>query len=313
MIATRTRHEVPRVADGWTFLYVEHCKVHRDRNAVVFEMVEHEIAVPSAPLLVVMLGPGTTLSHAAMTLLGETGCTVVWCGEHGVRCYASGAATDRGARNVEQQARLWADAGAHMEVVHRMYRMRFAEDLPRDWTLAQIRGREGVRVRDAYARASAASGVVWAGRNYDRASWATADPVNKALSVANSCLYGLCHAVIAATGFSPSLGFVHSGYDLAFVHDVADLYKVDLTVPLAFEEARAGSTGLETRVRRACRTAFFDKRILERILPDIQRVLGLRPEAVEQRDLGVELDGGLWSADGESAPLGRNWGEGEPH
>ncbi len=305
---TRSRHELPRVADGWTFVYLEKCTIRRDRNAVVVGYPEHEVALPSAPLLVLLLGPGTTLTHAAMCLMGNTGCSVVWCGENGVRCYASGANADRRARNIEHQARQWADAEARMAVVCRMYRMRFREELPSTWTLEQIRGREGVRVRDTYARAAATYGITWRGRSYDRSRWSNADPVNKALSVANSCLYGLCHAVIAATGFSPALGFVHSGYDISFVHDVADLYKMDIAVPIAFEQAKEGARRLETRVRKACRQRFFDNRILERIVPDIQRSLGLRPESAEQFSLDDLLSGGLWDGDVSSVPLGMNWG-----
>jgi CRISPR-associated protein Cas1 len=305
---TQSRHELPRVADGWTFVYLEHCTVHRDRNAVVVEYADNEVALPSAPLLILLLGPGTTLTHAAMCLLGETGCSVVWCGENGVRCYASGANADRRARNIEHQARQWADPQARMEVVCRMYRQRFREVLPESWTIEQIRGREGVRVREAYALAADTFGVVWHGRNYDRSSWDAADPVNKALSVANSCLYGLCHGVIAATGFSPALGFIHSGYDLSFVHDVADLYKVDVAVPIAFEHAHQGGGGLETRVRKACRRRFFENRILERIFPDIQRALGLKPENVEQHSLDDFSTGGLWDGGPDRVPLGTNWG-----
>jgi CRISPR-associated protein Cas1 len=306
---TRTRHELPRVSEGWTFVYAERCVVNRDRNAVLLEYGETEIAVPSAPLLAVLMGPGTTLTHAAMTLLGETGCAVVWCGENAVRCYAHGAAADRGTRNLERQAQMWADPERRREVVYRMYRMRFDEHLPEAWTIEQVRGREGVRVREAYAAASRRFGVEWRGRNYDRANWADADPVNRALSVANSCLYGLCHAAIVATGFSPALGFVHTGYELSFVHDVADLYKVKIGVPIAFETIAAGVDGLDSRVRRACRQSFFDNRILERVVPDIQRALGMRVEEVEMRFPQEELFGGLWDGAAGAVALGRNWGD----
>ncbi len=177
-------------------------------------------------------------------------------------------------------------------------------------TLAQVRGREGVRVREAYAKAAALHGVDWSGRVYDRAAWNSADPVNRALSVANSCLYGLCHAVIAACGFSPGLGFIHSGYGLAFVHDIADLYKMDVCVPLAFAAAAGPESKLEAQVRRTCRDRFFEMRILERIVPDTQRVLGLKPMPAQQVVVKEVLDGALWGPGDQQGAMGISWADG---
>jgi len=144
---------------------------------------------------------------------------------------------------------------------------------PPDITLQQLRGKEGIRVRQAYAAASQEHGVEWRGRSYNRGNWSAADPVNRALSAANSCLYGLCHAAILAAGYSPGLGFVHTGKQLSFVYDVADLYKARITIPVAFREAAASAENLEPRVRRACRDVFRAERLVERILPDIARAL----------------------------------------
>jgi CRISPR-associated protein Cas1 len=190
-----------------------------------------------------------------------------------------------------------------------MYVKRFTEPVPEGWTIEQVRGLEGVRVREAYARASRETGVAWAGRRYDASDWASADPVNRALSVANSCLYGLCHGALVAAGFSPSLGFLHTGYESSFVHDIADLYKVAIGVPLAFAAvAEGGTEALEHRVRKACRRAFFDNRILERIIPDTQRVLAMRPDEVEMRFPQEELHAGLWDGGDGVVSQGVNWG-----
>src|SRR5690554_5875285 len=184
-----------------------------------------------------MLGPGTSITHAAVKTLAESGCLVIWCGEQGIRFYAQGMGETRSASRLLHQATLYADPELRSHVVVRLYRMRFIEDLPSSLTLQQLRGREGSRVREAYARASEASGVPWTGRSYDRNNWSNADPVNKALSVANSCLYGICHAAIVSLGYSPGLGFIHTGKLLSFVYDIADLYKVEITIPTAFHAA----------------------------------------------------------------------------
>jgi CRISPR-associated protein Cas1 len=162
-----------------------------------------------------------------------------------------------------------------------MYRLRFQEDLPLGLDIAELRGHEGVRVRTAYQRASAEFGVAWEGRSYRRTSWQASDPVNRALSAANSCLYGICHAAILSAGFSPAIGFIHTGKMLSFVYDIADLYKTELTIPAAFEAARDGFTQIESRVRRALRDRFREGHLLDRIIVDIEHVLDVEAELGE--------------------------------
>jgi CRISPR-associated protein Cas1 len=186
-----------------------------------------------------------------------------------------------------------------MQVVTRMFRFRFDEELEPDLSLEQVRGYEGVRVRKAYAQASQAYGVPWSGRRYDRTDWSSADPINRALSTANACLNGVCHAAIVSVGYSPGLGFIHTGKQLSFVYDVADLYKTELTVPLAFRLTAESTQNLETRVRHACRDVFRQKQLLARILPDMDQVLGIASDIDEQSD-AVDGDPAwpapLWSA-----------------
>src|SRR5262249_26112668 len=162
--------------------------------------------------------------------------------------------------------------------------------------LEQLRGWEGRRVRDAYARASAATGVPWLGRSYDRGAWGAADPVNRALSAANACLYGLCHAAILSLGFSPALGVIHTGQQLSVVYDIADLYKTALTIPVAFEVAAEGAHEIERRTRLRCRDRFRDTRLLERLADEIPRALGLKREEAEALfavDADMALPGSL--------------------
>jgi CRISPR-associated protein Cas1 len=165
------------------------------------------------------------------------------------------------------------DPQKRLDVVLRMYELRFGHTLDPDLTIEQIRGLEGVRVRTAYADASRKYGVDWKGRFYDRSNWSAADPVNRALSAANAVLHGVCHAAIVSGGYSPALGFLHSGWHLAFVYDVADFYKTRLTIPLAFELAAESSLHVESRARQACRERIRETRLLREILPDIDRVL----------------------------------------
>lgn len=305
-------HLLPKVRDSWSSLYVEHARIDQEEKAIAIHDVGGKVPVPCASLTLLMLGPGTSITHAAIRALADNGCLVAWTGEEGVRFYAQGMGETRSAQHVLRQAWLWADPTRRLEVVLRMYRMRFAEPLDASLTLQQIRGKEGIRVREAYARASRATGIEWTGRSYKRQRWADADPVNRALSCANSALYGVCHAAIVAAGYSPALGFVHTGKMLSFVYDVADLYKVDLTIPAAFRAAAAGTEGLERRVRQGCRDAFHEGRLLHRIVGDIDRVLGVGggpDDEVARFDAEMALPGGLWDPETGEVEGGQNYGD----
>jgi CRISPR-associated endoribonuclease Cas2 subtype I-E len=151
-----------------------------------------------------------------------------------------------------------------------MYEMRFpGEDISK-LTMQQLRGREGARVRAIYRAASDRTGVAWNTRNYTPESWFNADAVNRALSAANACLYGICHAGIVALGCSPALGFVHTGKQLSFVYDIADLYKSEITIPAAFDAAANHATKAESAVRRQVRDLINDQNLLSRIARDLQ-------------------------------------------
>lgn len=303
-------HILPRLDAGWSFLHVEHCRVDQEDKAIAVHDADGRIPVPCAMLSLLMLGPGSTITHAAVKVLAESGCMVQWCGEEAVRFYAVGMGETRSAKNLLRQAKAWADAKTRLQVVMQMYRMRFQEQIPDDLTLQELRGREGVRVREAYAQASRATGVPWSGRAYKRDQWRAADPVNRALSCANSCLYGVCHAAIVAAGYSPAIGFVHTGKMLSFVYDIADLYKADVTLPAAFRVVHDGQGEIERRTRQACRDAFREARLLERVIPDLETIFKT-VEAEESLECGdYDADeakpGLLWDPDGARIEGGVN-------
>lgn len=291
-------------------MYVEHARIDQEDRGICVHDVKGRVHVPCASLNLLMLGPGTSITHAAIRTLAESGCLVAWSGEHGVRFYAQGMGETRSSARILRQARLWAEEESRLRIVRLMYEMRFGEPLPPDLTLRQIRGKEGARVRAAYARNAERFGVEWEGRQYNRLRWDDNDPVNRALSAANSCLYGVCHAAIVATGYSPAIGFIHTGKMLSFVYDVADLYKTDITLPAAFIEVAKGGPNLESRVRHRCRDLFYEHNLLRRIVCDLDELFG-RPENQQTADLFDEDDavpGFLWDPAGDVAG-GHNYDE----
>lgn len=173
---TRNLQELPRFRDGLSYLYLEHGRLEQQDQAVAFWGSEGVVSIPVAALGVLMLGPGTVVTHAAMRQLANNGCSVLWVGEDMVRFYAGGIGETRASANLMRQVRAWADPEAHLEVVKRLYGLRFPEPLSPELSLEQIRGLEGVRVRDTYTRWSRKTGVEWRGRKYDRGNWAAADP-----------------------------------------------------------------------------------------------------------------------------------------
>lgn len=264
---------LPQIRDRMTFLYLERCQINRQDSAITVIDEEGLVLIPAAAISVLLLGPGATVTHRAMELIGDAGVCIIWVGEHGVRYYASGRPLTHKAGLLMRQAALASNQKQHLEVVRKMYQLRFPGEDISHLTLPQLRGREGARVRSAYRRAAEEWGIDWNGRVYDPENFAEGDAVNQALSAGHACLYGLAHAVIVAMGCSAGLGFVHIGHENSFVYDIADLYKAETTIPIAFEIAAQQSDDLPAMTRRRVRDIFVQQHILERMVRDIKWLL----------------------------------------
>ncbi len=294
----RDLHELPKLRDGLSYLYLERGRIKQKAKAVEFLDKEGRTMIPAAALAVLMLGPGTSITHTAIKTLADNGCLVVWVGEDGTRCYAQGGGETRKAYHLLHQAKLVSDPEKRLQVVKRMYQHRFRQELASGLKLQQVRGLEGQRMRQAYANASKKYGVEWHGRRYDRSNWGSGDPANRALSTANALLNGLCHAGIVSGGYSPALGFIHTGKQKSFVYDIADLYKTEVTIPLAFRVVAESTEKLYPRVRLTCRESFKEHRLLKRILPDIENLLDLSAEVLragEEADSDPARPEPLWT------------------
>lgn len=282
---------LPKLRDSLSYIYAEKALIQRFRQSVEIMNEQGRTALPIASLSVLLLGPGTRITHEAIKLLARNGCSIIWVGEDNTRFYAQGIGETRKGYRLLHQARLVSDPQAHKQVALRMYTYRFDETLPDDLSMEQIRGHEGVRVRNTYKIMSRRYGVPWKGRRYKRKSWESTDPINRAISAANALLNGICHAAIVSGGFSPGLGFIHTGKQLSFVYDVADLYKTEISIPVAFEATALGNNDLEARVRRGMRQKLRETKLLRRILPDLDQLLTVDPED-EQNDV-LDEDGAL--------------------
>ena len=256
-----------------------------DRNGV-------RTHIPVGGLGCLMLEPGARVSHAAVALAARVGCLLVWVGEAGVRVYSAGQPGGARADRLLHQARVALDPAARLKVVRKMYDMRFGEPAPQRRSIDQLRGIEGARVKRLYEALGREHGVDWKGRKYDPSNWRAADLPNRCLSQATACLYGLAEAAILAAGYAPAIGFLHTGKSQSFVYDVADVFKFETVVPVAFRVAgqvqqrqMIAAGGPVRAVRIGCRDRFRETKLLNRLIPTIEEMLaagGLAPPSPAQ-------------------------------
>ena len=229
--------------------------------------------IPVGSVACIMLEPGTRISHAAVKLAAVTGTLLIWVGEAGVRLYSAGQPGGARSDKLLYQAKLALDEGLRLKVVRKMFEMRFGEKPPDRRSVDQLRGIEGIRVRKLYELLARQYRVKWKGRRYDPKDWESGDLVNRCLSAATSCLYGITEAAVLAAGYAPAVGFIHTGKPLSFVYDIADIFKFNTVVPVAFKIAAKHPTQPDRKVRIACRDVFRETRLLKKIIPLIEDVL----------------------------------------
>ena len=276
-LAAPTLAMLPRVADSLSFLYLDMVRIVQDDTGVCAQINvdKHRtdtVYIPTAALTCLLLGPGVSITTRALATLARHGTSVICTGAGGVRTYAGILPDSLTTHWLEQQVTAWANPEQRLDVATRMYEMRFGDDtVPHGTTLAQLRGMEGQRMKALYKLHAQKHGIGRFRRNYHPDQWHQQDPVNLALSAANTCLYGIIHAALLALGCSPALGFVHTGTQHAFVYDIADLYKADTTLPVAFCLHQAANP--EQEARRKLREELRLIRLLPRVIHDIQALL----------------------------------------
>ncbi len=278
------------IKDRTSILFIERGQLDvLDGAFVVVDKDGVRTHIPVGGLACLMLEPGARISHAAVALASRTGCLLVWIGEAGVRLYSAGQPGGARADRLLHQARLALDPDARLKVVRKMYDMRFGEPAPQRRSVEQLRGIEGARVKRLYDVMARQHGVKWRRRQYDPRDWQAADLPNRCLSQATACLYGLAEAAVLAAGYAPAVGFLHTGKPQSFVYDVADVYKFETVIPIAFRIAGQAERGRQPaagdpigEVRRGCRDSFRKTGLLHRLIPGIEEMLaagGIEPPA----------------------------------
>lgn len=255
-----TRESLPQVKDKYPFLYLERGRLEIDDSSIKWiDASNNVVPLPVATLNALLLGPGTTVTHDAIRTAAAANCAVCWVGEDTLLFYAAGFLPTADTRNLKRQIALSADPKQSVEVARRMFARRFPDADLKGKSLQEMMGMEGNRVRALYQRKAEQYQVGWKGRSFTPGKFNVSDLTNQILTAANAALYGILCSATHSLGYSPHIGFIHSGSPLPFIYDMADLYKADLCIDLAFALTRE----LAGRYDKHKVAAAFRKRVIE--------------------------------------------------
>jgi CRISP-associated protein Cas1 len=270
-----TRESLPQVKDKYPFLYLERGRLEVDDSSIKWiDSEANVVPLPVATLNALLLGPGTTVTHDAIKTATSANCAVCWVGEDSLLFYAAGFLPTADTRNLKAQISLSADPQAAVEVARRMFARRFPDAELAGKTLKEMMGMEGHRVRALYDSKANEYRVGWKGRQFTPGKFEISDVTNQVMTASNAALYGILCSAVHSMGYSPHIGFIHSGSPLPFVYDLADLYKEGLCIDLAFALTRDMAGRYDKhKVSSAFRQRVIDMDLLARVAEDIPEVL----------------------------------------
>lgn len=284
----KDKHLLTRSEDRISFVYIEMARIEQTEYSVQIIQGKQFAEIPITTINCLILGPGCSITHRAIGNIAQAGCTVCWMGEQASVFYVYGEPATRHSKNILTQMRYHEDKNLHLKIVHRMYEIRYPEKKLKTKTLEQLRGVEGLAVRELYAALSEKYNVPWTGRQYQVDDFNGQDEVNKTLTSLNQLLYAIIHAMLVTMGYSPAIGYVHTGNMLSFVYDVADLYKEKLTIPLAFELASQHPYDRK-KTMRAFRDRLVELDLMSSIVKDIKTLFADASIYVSTPEATLEL------------------------
>lgn len=250
----------------------------RFRAAASENLAAGDYAVPYQGVSMILLGPGSTVSHDALRLLARHGTLLAAVGEGGVKIYTAPPLGPGSSAVARAHARLWADEKARVDVARRMYAFRFGRILPHK-EIEVLRGIEGARMKETYRLLAEQYGIPWRGRRYDRQNPIGADVPNQAINHAATFVESAAEIAVTALGALAPLGFIHEDSSNAFTLDIADLYRGELTVPLAFSVAKRVLADPELLLERALRKEaaqqFRKQRVIAGMIDRVKELLGV--------------------------------------
>lgn len=234
-----------------------------------------EYAIPFQAVSFIMLGPGTTISHDALRIMARHGTGMAAIGEDGVRFYTAPPVGADSSARARRQVRAWGEETERIRLVRRMYAWRLREILPAT-DINALRGIEGARMKEVYALTATKYGIQWKGRRYDRANPDAADPPNQAINHAATAVEAAASIAVAATSTIPQLGFIHEDSANAFSLDIADLFRDEVTIPVAFQAVKlaekSSEISLERHVRKLAGQTFRRSGVIPKMIDRIKEL-----------------------------------------
>lgn len=273
-----TRESLPQVKDKYPFIYLERGRLEIDDSSIKWiDADNHVVPLPVATINALLLGPGTTVTHEAIKTATAANCAVCWVGEDSLLFYAAGFLPTADTRNLKRQITLAAHPEKSLDVARKMFARRFPDADLAGKSLKEMMGMEGHRVRSLYEQKAQQYQVGWKGRSFVPGKFEASDLTNQILTAANAALYGILSSVVHSMGYSPHIGFIHSGSPLSFVYDLADLYKENLCIDLAFWLTREMAGQYDKhKVAAEFRKRVIDMDLLSQMSEDIGTLLGER-------------------------------------
>jgi CRISPR-associated protein Cas1 len=269
-------------ADRHGLLWLEYGRLSVEDGTLRFVAAKSETfdagdyAIPYQAVSMILLGPGTSLTQDVLRLCARHGTLIAAVGRGGVKCYTAPPMGQGRSDVARRHAERWADPKLRLDTARRLYAWRFGRVLPHR-NIEALRGIEGARIKESYRLLAQRFGIEWHGRRYDRNNPDTADLPNQAINHAATFVEAAADIAVAAVGALPPLGFIHEESSNAFTLDIADLWRIDLTVPLAFGAAKACLEGkadnLEREVRRRAAAAFRQHKLIPKMIERIKELL----------------------------------------
>ncbi len=271
-------------ADRHGLLWLERGKLSAEDGTLRFlaaqsdSLAAGDYAIPFQSISMILLGPGTSLTHDVLRLAARHGLLIAAVGEGGVKSYTAPPMGQAHSEVARIHAERWADPKRRIDTARRMYAWRFGRVLPHR-EIETLRGIEGARMKEAYRLVAQRFGIEWHGRRYDRDDPQAADLPNQAINHAATFVEAAADIAVASVGALPPLGFIHEESSNAFTLDIADLYRVEMTLPLAFGAVKATREGksvsLEREIRRRAARAFRNEKLIPRMIGRVKELFNV--------------------------------------
>ena len=254
------------------YKYCERCRIEKENGAVIIACETHKETLPYGRYAVIMLGPGCSITHAAVYAISQAGCGILWCSQDKAHLYQAGSPLSGNTALLRKQAKICSNEKLALQAAKRMFSIRYPNECTSGLTQKQLLCIEGRKMQETYRSLAAKHKIEWSGRNYNHKDYDANEPIQKAITISNQCLYAVTQAVIISLGMAPGLGIIHKTNERALVFDIADMYKEKTTLPCAFRHVGESGCLNEKQLYEELERVFFEEKTVRQIIKDIKTI-----------------------------------------